>query len=408
MRADDRENGERGMALVIAMLVLLALTLLGTVLMASLAANRKVAGQSALMREALDNANAGVGEAISHLRNGDAAMVPTNPRSTAQIFLAPAGSLPVVGTDTTAIPTGQPAGAWLNYSSATQGSDVLTIAYKTDANRSVIYKYDVTKNPAINTVSGLPIYEITSTGKAGNATTTVVTDVCAKPIIANAKGAFAAGMDVNYVGNAVVCGYNHSANTPPGTGVNARGNAPDCTPYEVGSGDMPATWTTGAISPGGTSNTSGVPPANPNLCCQTGFYQGPWDMLGMSQVDFQSFVGPPVTNPPSIKGIYYIDNDGIMGNQSTAAAFQGVTGEGMLYVDGDLTLNAGFVYVGLVYIEGNLILNGQAWILGALVVRGKSTVKMNGGATILYSSDAITQKLAQYGGQYTTLSWREK
>jgi hypothetical protein len=171
---------------------------------------------------------------------------------------------------------------------------------------------------------------------------------------------------------------------------------------------MPATWTTGAISPGGTSNTSGVPPANPNLQGQTGFYTGPWDMLGMSQTDFQSFMGPPVTNPPSIKGIYYIDNDGIMGNQSSGAAFHGVTGEGMLYVDGDLTLNAGFVYVGLVYIEGNLQLNGQAWILGALVVRGKSTIKMNGGATVLYSSDAITQKLAQYGGQYTTLSWREK
>jgi len=35
-------------------------------------------------------------------------------------------------------------------------------------------------------------------------------------------------------------------------------------------------------------------------------------------------------------------------------------------------------------------------------------VKMNGGATILYSSDAISIALAKYGGQFVTLNWREK
>ena len=140
-----------------------------------------------------------------------------------------------------------------------------------------------------------------------------------------------------------------------------------------------------------------------NLPGQVGFYGGPWEMLGMSQTDFQSFMGAPTTNPPSLNGIVYMDNDGIMGNQSSGGSFQGTSGEGMLYVDGDLTLNAGFTYTGMVYVEGDLKLNGQAWILGALVVRGKTTIKVNGGATVLYSSDAITQKLGQYGGQYTTL-----
>ena len=59
------------------------------------------------------------------------------------------------------------------------------------------------------------------------------------------------------------------------------------------------------------------------------------------------------------------------------------------------------------YIEGDLKLNGQAWVLGGMVVRGKTTIKVNGGATILYSGDAIAQKLAQYGGSYTTIAWRE-
>ncbi len=394
------------MALVIAMLVLLVLTMLGIVMMAGVVVNRRVAGQSAQMRKALDTAEAGVGEAISHLRNNDAAMVPTNPRSTAQVFLAAAGSIPVVGTDTTAIPTGQPAGAWLPYSTATKGPDVLTIAYKTDAARSVVYRYDPTRIPSVQTTSGVPIYEITSTGTAGNARRTIVTDVVSKPVIANARGAITAGYDVSYVGNAVVCGYNHSANTPPGTGVNGRGAAPDCTPYETGPNPLPGTWSTGNIGNGGAAFQTGVPGGNlPN---QTGFYAGPWQCLGMSQADFISFIGPPTTAPASMNGIIYYDNDQVMGNQSASAAFHSVTGEGMLYVDGDLTLNAGFTYVGLVYVEGNLQLNGQAWILGALVVRGKTTIRVNGGATVLYSSDAITQKIAQYGGQYLTLSWREK
>jgi hypothetical protein len=103
-----------------------------------------------------------------------------------------------------------------------------------------------------------------------------------------------------------------------------------------------------------------------------------------------------------------VDNDLVMGNSSCPTAFHGVTGEGLLYVDGDLTLNAGFVYTGLIYVNGDLKLNGHAWVLGAMIVKGQTSIKVNGTATVLYSSDAISQKLSQYSGAFTTLSWREK
>ena len=393
------------MALVIAMLVLLVITLLGIVLMASVAVNRRVAGSDVMVRKALDTAEAGISEATSRLRNGDAPMPTNNPKAVAQIYLAASGSIPAVGTDTTAMATSQPAGSWLTYSDAVKNSNVLTIRFKTDAARTVIYRYDATKNPAVQTTSGGYIYEIVSTGRAGTAKRTVVADVIATPITVLAKAAMTAGFDINFVGNAVVCGYNHSLTTPVGTGANGRGSAPDCTPYETLGGDLPATWSTGTISGGGASGTTGSPAANmPN---QTGFYAGPWQMLGMTQSQFQSYVGPPTTSPATLNGITYIDNDAILGNQSSSASFHSVTGEGLLYVDGDATMNAGFNYTGLVYIEGDLKLNGQAWVLGGMVVRGKTTIKVNGGATILYSGDAIAQKLAQYGGSYTTIAWRE-
>ena len=112
MCAPSSRNNESGMALVVAMLVLLVLTLLGVVMMASVVSNRGVAGQSVTMRKALDTADAGVGEAISHLQQrrrhdrGESAFHRAGlPGQRGQ----PSG----VGPDTTAIPTGQPAGAWL-------------------------------------------------------------------------------------------------------------------------------------------------------------------------------------------------------------------------------------------------------------------------------------------------------
>ena len=40
-------------------------------------------------------------------------------------------------------------------------------------------------------------------------------------------------------------------------------------------------------------------------------------------------------------------------------------------------------------------------------MKGNGQVKANGGMTVLYSSEAITQALAKFGGQFVTLSWRE-
>ena len=46
-------------------------------------------------------------------------------------------------------------------------------------------------------------------------------------------------------------------------------------------------------------------------------------------------------------------------------------------MDGNLTLNAGFTYRGLIYVEGDLAVNGDAWVLGAVIVRGKTVISYN-------------------------------
>lgn len=404
-RTSQPLNNERGIALVVAMLVLLVLTLLGIVLMASAVVNRKVAGHDLRTTDALNVAEAGVAEAMGQLRANSNLLNLGNPRATAQIFLAPMGNVPALGTDSVGVATGQPAGAWLDYSTATRSPDALTIRFKTDANRTTIYRYNRTLDPAINTVSGMPIYQIEATGKVGSARRSVVAEVIQKPIFANAKAALTADDGIEFIGNAVVCGHNHSADTPNPAGEDGRGNAPDCVPFESGVGDLPGSWATGTTINGGGAMRQGNPAFVDN---QTGFYLGPWSMLNMTQADFVSWVGAPMNAVPgSLSGIVYLDDNTTISDQSGAFAIHGADGEGLLYVDGDLTLNSTFTYRGLIYVEGDLKVNGSAWVLGGVVVKGRSQVKHNGGSTILYSGEAITRALSLYGGQFVTLSWRE-
>ena len=167
---------ERGIALVISMLILLVMTLLGLVLMAGATLNRSLAGNDQRMRQSLNIAEAGVGEAEARIGNQETLMNPTDPLAAAQVFNTVAGSVPVVGADTTALATGQTAGSYLNYSTATIGPDVLTIGWKKNSLNQVM-KYDGSKNPAIQTLSGTPIYTITSTGRVGTARRSIVTEV---------------------------------------------------------------------------------------------------------------------------------------------------------------------------------------------------------------------------------------
>lgn len=400
-------RGERGIALVITLLVLLVVALMAASLMANVLVSRQVTGLDVRSTAALNEAEAGVGEAIARIRNGDADLDPANPRAVAQIFLTSPGSVPVLGADSTALATAQPAGAWMNYTTSTKSADALTVKFKTNAARTVIRRYDTSLNPPENSVSGYPIYVVTSTGRKGNARTTVQAEVIKRPMPVTARAALAAGNPIQFVGNAVVCGHNHSASTAAWDGENGRVGAPAnkyCQDNELGSGDLPGAWSTGTINSGGTSDLYGTPAASAN---QTGFYQGPWEMMGIGQADFFTLMGTPRTSITSLNGLNYVDDDNVPQNRSQNLGVHGGTGEGLLYVDGDLTMNSTTVFRGLLYVEGDLKLNGQAWILGGVVVRGKTTVKMNGGATILYSADAISQALSRSAGQFVTLSWRE-
>ena len=412
MRAGRRERDERGFALVVSILILLVMSMLGLVLMAGVSMNRNLVGHDQRMREALNVAEAGVGEALGRISHQDVGMDPADPRDVCQVFNTLAGTVPVLGSDSTALATAQPSGAWLDYTTDGRSGDELTIAWKKNAAGTRIMRYDPAATPNVNDVSGYPIYVVTSTGRVGSTRRTVVSEVIQRPFNATARAALAADIPIKFIGTAYICGYNHSVDTPDDDGIKGRALAvpspdPDhCLDNETGSGDLPGAWSTGAITGGGASGSSGSPSGYVEN--QTGFYAGPWEAFGMSASDYWSWIGAPTASPASYNGIVYYDNNAVTQDRSSSLALHSTTGEGMLYVDGDLTCNAGFVYRGLVYVEGDFVINGHAWILGGVIVKGNTVIKANGNMTILYSSDAIAQALSKYGGQFVTLNWREK
>lgn len=398
-------RNERGVALVVALLILLVLSLMSAALLLNVNTETKIAGHARRETQALNVAEAGLAEAVARIRAGG---IPNNgnPLMVAQVFNAAAGSVPVLGADSVALATAQPAGTWLSYSKAARSPDVLTVTYKTDAARTVIYKYDKSLNPPIQTATGSNIFVITSRGRAGQAVRTIKQEVMQKPFNVNVNAAVAANVDIRFIGNAVVCGYNHNGNTPPPAGLNGRGGANSCISYET-SGHLPGSWTTGTTLNGGAATQTGVPSAN--VSNQVGFYAGPWEVVGMTQAEFFAWVGARRASEPSPpNGIFYLDNNTTSQDKSGNFAYHGATGEGLLYVDGDLTINSSFTYKGLIYVEGNLMCNGQVWVLGGLVVNGRAEIKHNGGSTVLYSKEAIQQALTKFGGSVVALSWREQ
>src|SRR5215831_9923741 len=262
-------SDERGIALVLSMLILLVMSLLGLELMAGTVLNRSVAGNDQRMRKSLNLAEAGVAEAEDRISKQDTNMDSANPNAVCQIFNAAAGSVPVLGADSTALATGQPAGSYLNYSTAGPGPDVLTIAWKKNPAGTAVMRYDPTHTPSLNDVSGNPVYTITSTGRVGQVRRTVVTNVITKPYDVNLKAALVAAVPVNDLGNAVICGYDHDSNTPYDDGAKGRDNpAPIppndpkyCHDNELGANDLPAVWSTQAVKPGSNAQPFGSPSA---------------------------------------------------------------------------------------------------------------------------------------------------
>lgn len=398
-------RNERGTGLLMALLVVVALAAIGAGIIAAVSTDRRVASYNRTRGTALNYAEAGVAEALERIRNGD---VPNNldPKMVAQIYYAKSGDVPAVGADTVAMPTAQPSGAWLPYSSKTKGPDVLTIQYMTNAARTGIYRYDPAKTPPIQGVSGDPIFVVTSPAKLGLSRRQIDAQVARILINPNLKAAYTADAKVKFKKPTTFNGYDHKVDTPSYTGDNGnRANA-----WETGSNNAAGVWSSDKVE--GDAELQGVPKELEN---QSGFYSGPWDVIGMTQAGFFGWIGQPLDKNTTKKqgafvsrGLTYLGS-GKPGKGKEKFKLKGGNGDGLLYVNGDLEISGDFTFRGLIYVEGELKMKGNGWVLGAVVVKDHGKIQSShlDQVTILKSNAAVQQFIGNYGSPFITLSWRE-
>ncbi len=397
---------ERGVALVMAIVVLLVISLLATAVMQNLSTQRKISGHGLRTSRALSAADAGVAEVISRMRSGEITLNEDVRASAVQIFLTTSGLVPSVGTDTLALATAQRTGDWLDYSSATRGEDVLTLGFRLDATSGAIVRYDDEQSPSLNTTCGMPVYRVTSTGKVNGDRTRIQAEFIWKPHHLNVNAALCSGVDVHLEGDVSICGYQHEADSEFEDAALGRTGSPSCVHHEVGMGNLPGIWSGGTVTNNG-SQVAGIPSAT--IEAQSGFYEGPWELLGMTRAEFVTLLGTHTATPSRFDGVVWVDDDGTLANGLQTYDVAGLSGEGVLYVDGDLHLTGVTAFRGLIYVEGDFTSEATGTVVGGVVVHGRSesTCTLTNGPAMVYSRDAINRALGRATREIITLSWRE-
>ncbi len=398
-------RNQRGAGLVVAMLVLLFITLLAAALMQNITVEDRITGETMRGSTALNIAESGVAEAIERIRLGE---IPDDgdPRMVAQIYLTAPGRAPACGPDTIALSTWQTP-PMLEYSAATKSPDVLTIRYKTDATHDRIYRYDAERNPRIQTMSGEPIFVITSTGRVGASARTVVSEVIRAPISVSSFAALAGKRGVVNLQQLYVCGFDHDRETPLWTAsAHGRdGESGACNEnlavqhWELPGNVLPGVWTQGKFQ-----SKQGAPSGSPAVVENAMGFPSIWTMLNLTPGDFNTVVGKPLDADVagSLHGArYYKPASGTL-------VITGGNGDGLLYVEGNVQIKGTFTYQGLIYSTGGIDIMGRAWILGGVVAGGSvRCLQSRQSVTVLYSRDAVNECVSRYSGRFVTLAWRE-
>jgi len=423
-------RNENGMGLVLAILIVVALFVLGSALAFVTRTDVNISGHQTLYVEAVYVAEAGVEEAMERLALRDPTMVtvnggtinaairdsamPPDPNWVARIFLCAPGSQPTAAVSQVHTVTVQGDAAWLEYSSASDTLEALTIQHKwrdrdgdglRDANEVVLY--DSGSLPPENFSKGAPVEVITSLGRSAAAEREIRVEATRLPLNINVRAAVLCDLGVDVRGNVTVCGHNHAIDTPIYTGL------PDCNSYDhphggtcIEAGCLTGVMTTGdPVLSNGSTDLGGYP--SPTDTLSTNAFYTLAQTLGLSQEEVDEILGEAdfddVEQVEPQEGITYVDNAA-----GGDAVWNTGGGSGLLYVSGDFRTTGNFYWRGLIYIEGDLVMHGTVWVLGAIVVKGVTHYAdfSAGTPTVLYSSDALDYYLRQHM-KFVKIGWKE-
>jgi Tfp pilus assembly protein PilX len=416
----SKDQAERGSALIVALMMLMGLAFAAAALVMITSSDLKTAGQERRGTQAQFAAEAGIQEVMHRLALSPGTNVtansitfdacirdagsPLDPNWETRVYIPGSGTPSLAGVTYT--PTVQVASGGLDYS---RSSRYLSVRHKwidrdgdgvRDANE--IVRYDAKQFPPENFDSGSAVEIVEVEGYRGDARRRLRVETTRYPFSPNVIAALSSDRGVDVRGAVSICGHDHLATTPVGTDLTTG----PCSPtWDQTSGHHPAITTTGdLVDTRGTSDLLGDPAATDTS--STNPFYSLAEALGVTQdiVDeILSRADHTSSNDGSpLDGITYIN-----GNATGGERFSNITGSGLLYVNGDLDVSGNFVWKGLIYVEGNFTITGTPWILGGVLVRGRSDYAFSGGApAILYSSEMMRIALER-AFDYVVLSWKE-
>ncbi len=302
----------------------------------------------------------------------------------------------------------------------------------TDNDEVVLYDQTFGYGASAPASDGDPVIIITAMGNAANnSTKTIEMEVTRKVLNIYVDGALQTNDSVDLSGNITISGFDHELSTVSGDWHNwgtadYTGDGWD----NDGDGETDETQATATDTPktpedeidyGAKHKASGHKPGiyykngqsilnkgaadriygKPWADIFTGSVKDPWDMLGLTQSEWNDLLASPdhTTIASPLNGITKITGDATLGANDD--------GEGILYVTGDLDFSGGPTYKGLIYCEGDITGSGGPFILGTVASKGGGMANSlgTGGFTILYSSEAL-ENISQWM-DFVILSWRQ-
>jgi hypothetical protein len=404
-------NNDRGNVLMTALLLVFASSIIGATVVMLSSTDLKISGKQGHETQALFVAEAGLAEAVHRLGLANPTVMggynvaigdlpPYDPDW--KVYVQLHNNAPTSDGSTSYVGTLQDlSGEHLAYSVASGTDDVISIEHKwedLDADgihdADEVVRFDPSRVPPENFETGFPIDIVTVKGQSGQGERTLQADVTRQVMMTKAMGAFYTDKALEIKGNSAFCGWNHPVGIPEGIRPN------ECFAYHTGDGHLGGITTTGdeVKIKGGKKDIEGDPPVDDDAT-------NPWyslaELLGITQSQLNDLLAKPDFTAPAdlMDGITYIQGD--------ATLNAGMVGHGLIYITGNVTINGGFIYYGLIYIEGDAQITGTPWILGSVSVKGTADFRFTAGTGgVLYSAESI----ATYIGQLfpmQVLAWRD-
>lgn len=307
--------------------------------------------------------------------------------------------------------------------------------FNNGVNNGEVVRYDQTfgyPSPAPAT-NGDPVIIITAMGKSGNSTRIVQVEVSKKVITVSVDGALQTNDNVDVRGTTRISGFNHVITTV-GSDWNNYGTASYITDGLDNNGNGVVDESTGSprenqISFGARHAASGHKPGiykrtncNTSAPEATISVSGTPDRLGQPWCQF--FAGTvSIKDPWTMLGITQTEWNDLINNADNTSIVDplngvtkitggttinsNLTGQGILYVTGNLSGSGDFSFKGLIYVEGDFRPSGGPFLLGSVATKGTGPQDAlgTGNPTILYSTEALD--LLNNYMKVIVLNWKE-